>query len=338
MHNKLRIGIIGLGNISAVHIKTFQNEAAVQIASLADVNRTLLENHSGIVGTRLCFDYHDVLNDPSIDIVDILLPHYLHAKVIEEALCAGKEVICEKPFVTNARDADKIIHIAKKTKKRVYLKQYLRFVGLHKKIKELLDGGAIGIAYLTHCVFTTDTVSEYSDPNSWRGNMHEAGGGVFMDVGVHMVDLLQWFFGNPISVCATVKKNFSSLPQKGEDLAVVTIEFPHNIVANIVCTSADSSYGFRWEKHFFGSEGSLHLEDDKKQLMSLTLRKERAEVTHISERDWWNLANRSALLDIIERVRVNKNPLVSLEDAGIAIRTICSAYDSARIGKKIQLR
>jgi predicted dehydrogenase len=145
-------------------------------------------------------------------------------------------------------------------------------------------------------------------------------------------------FGDPLSVWATAKKNFSSLPTKGEDLTVTTIEFRQNIVASMICTAADSSYGFRWEKHIFGSEGSIHLTDDGKTHMELVLRKNGEVVVTETEDNWWDHANLGAITDIVDRIIRGEPPAVSLLEVKEAIQVITGAYQSAKLGKKIYLR
>ncbi len=334
----LRLGIIGLGRISDIHIRTFAHNKNVSIESLADIRKDVVGQKASLLGTKkFSTDYWSILSDSSIDVVDILLPHFLHARVVCEALESGKHVICEKPLATELRDIDKIVSVSRKTKKHVYLKQYFRFSTLHRDAKDAILRGDIGRPYLVSCVYTGDALSSYSDPKSWRGNLHEAGGGIFMDVGVHIVDFLQELFGYPIAVTGVVKKNFTSLQTKGEDMSVVTLEFQSSIVVNIICSAADTSYGFRWEKHFYGSDGSLHLIDFGKPRMEMRLQKnqnlEKVEV----ENDWWDHANIGALNDCIERIIRGEQPAVSLQEAKNTLHVIKSAYKSAILGRKINL-
>lgn len=338
MTSKLRIGIIGLGRISAIHIKTYQDNEKVSIYSIAENNTRLLVAHEHLVKKGRAFtDYRLMIKDPDIDVVAILLPHYLHAPVIQEALRAGKHVICEKPLVTDPKDVDRIRRLSQATGKYVYLKQYFRFSALHHEAMKMILEGVIGTPYLVSCLYTVDAKDEFNNPLSWRFNKVEGGGGVFMDVGVHMLDYLQELFGNPLSVTAMTKNMFSSLPTKGEDVSVVTLEYRGGIAVNIICTAGDSSYGFRWEKHFFGSEGSIHIDDTGKRRMNLMVRKNNRNEIQKQEKNWWEHANSAALNDIISRITRHEPPAISLGDAGKTLHAIRKAYASGKQRKTIFL-
>lgn len=339
MAAKLRIGIIGLGRISAVHIKTYSENERTVIQAIAENNEQLLSDHVHLVQKgRAYLNYQQLLADPDIDAVAILLPHYLHAPVIKSALAAGKHVICEKPLVTDVGDVKGINSLSKKTGRRVYLKQYFRFSKLHHDAMRFILDGALGKPYLISCLYTVDATSEFNNPSTWRFNRHEAGGGVFLDVGVHMLDYLQEVFGNPLSVTALTKNLFSSLPYKGEDVSVVTLEYKGGVIANIICSAGDSSYGFRWEKHFFGTGGSLHIDDIGKRQMNLTVRKNNHIVVSLYEKDWWERANTAALNDIINRIIAGEPPAISLDDAEKTLQVIHGAYKSGKLHKAIFFR
>lgn len=158
-----------------------------------------------------------------------------------------------------------------------------------------------------------------------------------MDIGVHIVDYLREIFGNPISVLAVMKKQFTTLRMKGEDVAIVTLEFRGGKLANILCTAGDTSYGFRWEKNFYGSLGALHIADSGKSRMDMSLYKNNVCVSSYNEEDWWEHANVGALHDIIDRIVAHEQPAVSLREAKGTIEVIQSAYKSALTGQKIEL-
>ncbi len=335
----LGVGIIGLGVISPIHLRAFQTHRKASVVAIADSNPALLRIRAGEIPRVQSYDdYHKLLLDPAVDIVDILLPHYLHSKVVCEVMRAGKDVICEKPLATRPGDIDAIIKISRVFNKHVYVKQYFRFSRLHQKATEMILRGDIGKPYLVSATYTVNAMDSFTDPDSWRGNKKEAGGGVLMDVGVHMIDYLSEIFGAPVSVLGTMKKNFTPLPIKGEDFAVATIEFRNNITANIICTAVDSSYGFRWEKHYFGSDGSIHLIDNGKTNIELSLRKYGEVIFTETENDWWSHANVAALHDIVDRISRHEPPAVSLTEVKRTVLTIVKAYESSAVDKRMFLR
>jgi len=335
---KVKIGIIGAGKISEMHLKTLSKNKYVSLVSIADTDVGLATEKAKKYKIKKIENNHlKLVNDPNIDVVDILLPHYLHAKVSSAAIFNGKTVICEKPFATKILDAKKLVKETKLNKVPVHLKHYLRYSSSHLKLKRLMHEGVIGMPYLVKCLYTCNSVKGMNDKNSWKGNIKEAGGGVLIDAGVHVVDFLQDIFGNPKSVACECKQVLTKLKSKGEDLAIMNVEFPNNVMAEITCTSNDTSYGFRWEKHIFGSEGSLHIIDRGKNKNELLLYKNGNVILKEVENDWWNIANKNNLNDIIDRIIHKKNPAVNMETAYLGLRTILKAYESAKNGKKLKL-
>lgn len=335
---KIKIGILGAGKISDIHLETLNRNKNVSLVSIADANFELATERAKQYGIRKVeSNYSKILNDPEVDAVDILLPHHLHYKVSMDAILRGKTIICEKPFVTTLSDAKSLIKTEKTNKIPIHLKHYLRYSASHSKLKKLLREGVIGTPYLVKCLYTCNSVDGMNDKKSWKGNIKEAGGGVLMDAGVHVVDFLQDIFGNPKSVSSECKQIFTKLKSKGEDLAMMNVEFPNNVMAEITCTSNDTSYGFRWEKHIFGSEGSLHIIDYGKKKNELLLYKNGEVIMRESEDNWWNQANKNILDDIVDRIVKKEDPVVSLTTAYLGLKTILRAYESAKVGKRLEI-
>jgi predicted dehydrogenase len=335
---KVKLGIIGAGKISDIHLKTFSKNKNVSLVSITDVNIALATEKAEKYGIQKVENsYLDVISDPGVDVVDILLPHYLHAKVSLKAIRKGKAIICEKPFVIKLEDAKKLIRETKKNKISMHLKHYLHYSLSHLKIKKMIQDGLIGKPYLVKCLYTCNSVNGMNDKNSWKGSVIEAGGGVLIDAGVHVVDFLQDIFGNPKSVSCECKQISTKLKSKGEDLAIMNIEFPGNVMAEITCTSNDTSYGFRWEKHIFGLEGSLHIIDFGKSKNEIVLYKDGNVVLKDTEEDWWNQASKNNLDDIIDRIIHKKRPAVDMRTAYFGLKTILRAYESAKIGKRLKI-
>lgn len=332
---KLKIGVLGAGEISDIHLEIFGRNPNVSVIAIADIDIKLAKEKALRYNIkRISNDCNDIIKSKDIDVIDILLSHFLHADIAIESLRNNKIVICEKPLAVSISGANRVIREVKKTGIKLYLKHYFRYLQAHKRIKELINKGEIGRPYLANCLYTTNSIKNMNDENTWKGNIIEAGGGVLLDAGIHMIDYLQYLFGDPVSVFANCKKNFTQLKTKSEDLAILNADLPNNITANIICTCSDTSFGFRWEKHFFGSKGSLHLIDYGKNRNELILIKNKEIQWKETENNWWYNANKKALNDIIGRIIKKQDPPISLNTAFIGLKTILSAYISSKDGVK----
>lgn len=340
MSNKIiKIGLVGLGFISDVHIETFQQRKDVQIAALSDTNQSLLLKKSqSLAITNTYPDYSYMLRDETLDVIDVMTPHYLHKPYIISALRAGKTVISEKPVTTSSNDLSILEKEAKKSQKKIYIKQYLRHSLAYQKAKELIAKGEIGSIYFVQCLFTGNSIQYHKDPRSWRGNIKEAGGGVFMDIGVHILDLLQSFFGPPLSVYSTMNRIESPLPQKGEDFANSVFEYPNNLTIGIGCSQCDLGYGFRWELRFYGTKGVMTIIDISRDLKELNVIKNNTVIFNYKENNWWHDSNIRAINGIVNNIIQNKEPQITLKEAKSVIKAVESAYKSHESKSRISIK
>jgi predicted dehydrogenase len=335
-HDKpINIGMIGLGDISATHLEAYKNIPGLVVKAFADSNQSILLKKGSMYGiTNLYPDYHFMLHDADINVIDVMVPHYMHKQCVCDALRAGKTVICEKPLATTLSDVDEIIRTAKIAKKRVYVKQYLRYSRAYQKLQELIKNGSIGTPYFIQCTFTSHSIEDYLNSKTWRGNKRESGGGVLINIGDHMLDYLQLLFGKPHAVFASVDNIEKVLPTKGEDFSALSIEYPHKLHAHIMCTENDLGYRFRWNISMFGTDGVINVVDYWKNERRLQVIKENKVTYEFTEQKWWHESNMRALKDIIKRIQRDTSPSVSLKEARTVIQTISLAYESARTGKK----
>lgn len=131
-------------------------------------------------------DYRELLEQPDIDAVIIALPNHLHAPVAIEALKARKHVLVEKPMATNAKDAAKMIEVAKSMKRTLMVAQNFRFNRYTQLAKQIIDRGDLGELYHIRCFWLRR--SGIPRIGSWFTQKSQAGGGCIYDLGVHLLD------------------------------------------------------------------------------------------------------------------------------------------------------
>lgn len=335
---KITVGLIGLGDISDIHIKTYLKRSDVVINALSDINHGLLSRKGKELGVdRLYPDYNYMFSDPNIDVIDVMTPHFLHKECVVNSLKCGKNVICEKPIATNVADIDAMVDASKKYKKDVYVKQYLRYSKAFIKAKEIIDSGKIGRPYFADCVYTSHAVNDFIENKSWKGNVLESGGGVFISNGIHFVDLMHHFFGS-VSGCGGNFKNVENATKgKGEDFANVHLEFKNGVSTNIVCTENDIGYRFRWELKIYGTKGIIHVFDDRKFTKTLNLIVEGKIVYKFIEDSWWDNSNIYAIDDAVDRIKNKLSPFVSLGEAREILAVVLKSYEAGKFGKFIKL-
>lgn len=187
MADKLRCAVIGAGGIGLDHLhslNTCHRAAAVAIAEISPPRAREASVRHNI--PRSYTDYRELLEQPDIDAVVVALPNHLHAPVAIEALKARKHVLLEKPMAMNAKEAAKVIDVAKTMKRTLMVAQSLRF-NRHTQIARLaIERGDLGEVYHVR----TFWLRRAGIPRigSWFTQKQLAGGGVLSDLGVHLVD------------------------------------------------------------------------------------------------------------------------------------------------------
>ncbi|MBN2056122.1 Gfo/Idh/MocA family oxidoreductase [bacterium] len=145
----LRVGLVGVGDITSLHFEAYRHTDRAGIVAICDVDRDLLERRRREWNIEwVTTDYRMLLDDPSIDIIEVNTPHVLHKDIVVEALAAGKHVACQKPPATTLSDCAAIITAAESaaaggTRFRV-LENFV-FYPPYVMAKQLIDQGEIGV-------------------------------------------------------------------------------------------------------------------------------------------------------------------------------------------------
>ncbi len=197
--------------MGATHLNAFRGIDRVEIAAVSSTNRKALEGDLSDAGGNLgretgAFDFsavtkfadwHDLLDDPRVDAVDICLPTYLHVEAALLALEAGKHVLVEKPMALDAAQCDAILNAASRSKQILMVAQVLRFWPEYVALREFLQAGGVGrvleVAFFRRCGLP--------DWSAWLSDESRSGGAI-LDLLVHDIDQALHLFGMPNSVAA----------------------------------------------------------------------------------------------------------------------------------------
>ena len=209
---KVRIGLIGVGNIAQRHALAHTNDANAEIHAVCDVNQERVEQRAEEWGAAKAYtDYHDLLADADVDAVEIITPHHLHARMGLDALEAGKHVSMQKPMATTIAECDDLIAAANRSDRIFRTFENFQYFPPVMKAKELLDSGAIGEPLSIRMKTIMGTKEGWEVPYerwSWRFDPEQGGGGrVMFDYGSHVFALAFYFMGD-------VEKVFSWISYK----------------------------------------------------------------------------------------------------------------------------
>ncbi len=230
---KVRVGMIGTGGIAGWHGTNLKQIPEVDIVAIADINERNRENFAAkfdLGPVRKFTDYRDMLEQMGLDAVVICSPHTLHFKQVTDAMDSGCHVLVEKPMTCSSREAEQLIAASERTGKVLQV-SYQRhcepeFIYIKKAIEDGLLGEITSISAALYQNWKEMT------KGTWRQNPALSGGGMLMDSGSHIVDVLLWTTGlTPVQVESQLHlretpveiDSFSSIRFAGGAIASLTV-------------------------------------------------------------------------------------------------------------------
>lgn len=264
--NKVRLGIIGYGNIGSQHGRSIAagKTPAVYLTAVADIDPERLKSAKSVFGEDLkTFDSAEALiYSGSCDAVLISVPHYYHPSMAIMAMEAGLHVLVEKPAGVYTKQVDRMDAVAARHPELVYCMDFnQRTNPLYQKVKELLESGELGQMKRVIWIVTDWYRSQsYYDQGGWRATWDGEGGGVLLNQNPHNLDLWQWMCGMPKRVKANVyygkHRNIDV-----EDDVTALVEYENGATGCYITTVGDAPGTNRLE--IDGERGKLVVEDGK---------------------------------------------------------------------------
>lgn len=207
-----RVGIIGAGYIARRHIGAFQSLPGCEVAAIADINREAAEKLAEEFGVKgVCTDYHDILNDASIDAITIGTPTFTHKEIVLAAIQSKKHIFCEKPVAMNADEVKDIKAALEGTTKVFQFGMVRRYCAETAYMKQYIESGKMGKIVCAEAV----RVNRMQEKTGWFAK-RKLGGGVLKDEAIHHIDELLYLMGYPkiLTVSAFESHINNDLPAK----------------------------------------------------------------------------------------------------------------------------
>ena len=203
---QFKVGIIGTGGMGKVHAQVYGMEKNAKLTAVCDINPDAMEQFRDDSSIRCFTDAETFFAEADVDVVSIVTPHYDHPSLAVAALEHGKHVLVEKPIAVHKRQAEPLLEAIKRHPELVCSAMFCqRTLPAHQKIKRLLMSGELGrIQRFSWTITDWFRTQFYYDSGDWRASWRGEGGGVLLNQCPHQLDLLQWFFGMPSRVSATM--------------------------------------------------------------------------------------------------------------------------------------
>lgn len=196
----VRVGLIGCGAAGTGHAMRMAATPGLQIVALTDPSETNLERLRaqvpGVADVPSFADAEQMYKAVELDAVTVVAPHTAHFPIVMEAIEHGVNVLCEKPLTCDADHAIAIEKAAEKAGLTVMVSYQRRFDPAYRYMRNAIETGELGeirsIAVSCGQRWKTGTAGK------WRQDPALSGGGMLMDSGSHLADMLLWLAGRPI--------------------------------------------------------------------------------------------------------------------------------------------
>lgn len=341
MSESLDVGVLGVGNIGTVHLQTALSDSGVGTVTAADALEVNRNRAARLGADRTYGDYADLLADAEPDVAIIALPPFLHADATLAAAEHGAHAFVEKPFARDPSEAAEMVDAADRAGVRLGVDHTIRYQPEIRRIKEQYDEGTIGhvptssIWRINNGPFTPPPADGAAA--DWQLDPSATGGGALMDLGVHLFDVLEWFFGELSVEHATFDRTLD-LPY--EDAATVVVSSEAGTTATLTCGF------FQWESppevtggmRLDGVADSLSSEEfvpdhftgyaARAALENLT-RRLGGETPEYFKPTYYYQAHYHALTDFLDAVREDREPPVTGADGARMVELVAEAYDLA---------
>jgi predicted dehydrogenase len=211
--DKVKAAIVGCGRISDLHEIGYRQRDDAAIVAVCDTNKKRAKNKAEAWGVAKVFtDFDLLLADPEVNLVELLVPHHLHAAMTVAACEAGKHVSVQKPMALTGAEAQAMIDAAERA--GVLLRVYENFVFYPPVVRaqEMLQAGEIGEPQMIRIHYNSGTRSSGWDVplNAWIWRFDEercGGGPIIFDHGYHLFSLARFFMGEVEKVSAWIDRS-----------------------------------------------------------------------------------------------------------------------------------
>ena len=269
--DEVRLGIIGFGNMGTAHAKNICAGKCpkIRLTAVADTDsakRDLARERLG--EDAACFENAESLMDSGlVDAVLVSTPHYWHPPLAMEAMKRGLHVMVEKPAGVYTLQVREMNQAAEKSGVVFGLMFNQRTDPIYRKMKEIMDGGALGALKRVNWIITDwYRTQHYYDSGAWRATWNGEGGGVLLNQCPHQLDLFQWICGLPCRVEA--RMHFGKWHHiEVEDDVTAYLEFENGATGCFITSTGDAPGSNRFEVDC--EKGKMVCEDGRLRLWTL---------------------------------------------------------------------
>jgi predicted dehydrogenase len=362
-NDRIRAGIIGAGGRGRYLTGQFK-ELGVEMGGVCDVYEPNLQ--AGLkeanTGARPFDDYRKLLEDKSFDAVVIATPDHWHARMVIDAVEAGKDVYVEKPMTHTIEEGYRVIEAVRRTRRVVQVGMQRRSSELFLEAKRVMDSGQLGEVRLVTSWWYNNTSSLTNRPlagkldwDKWLGSspkrpldatrffnwyyFWDYSGGLLIGQAAHILDAIQWFMGSKEPIAVTSTGGRVNLPgAEVPETATIAIEYPENYLATFTLGYKAMRYNqFNDQmKQFHGNKARLDVGRESYALYPESPALDMKASIESRKPGSFNSAAPQHIRNFMDCVRTRKDPNAPVEAGQATTIALCMTMDSLRAGRRLK--
>ena len=341
MPGKIRFGMVGTGFIADWVLAGARQDArfeAVAICSRSQERADAFAAKHGIPHTFTSLG--QMAASPLVDAVYIATPNFLHAS--QSILCMryGKHVLCEKPMAVTLAECESMVAAAERNGKHLMIGHNMRFDPVHRKAKELLDGGIIGDIITFRATMGNAGPENWSMEagSTWFFDKKKAAMGALSDLGIHKVDLLQYLTGQKViettaKVMTLNKHTATGAPITVDDNALCILRMSGGAVGTLAASW--TVYGHECQSTcLYGTKGIMLIYNNNNPAAPIEVRNLDGTSTT------YNIppeTNSGVIDEFVDALEHDREPEVSGKEALSTMRAIFGSIKSSEIGRTVSV-
>ncbi|WNQ14325.1 Gfo/Idh/MocA family oxidoreductase [Paenibacillus aurantius] len=325
----MKVAIVGCGGLGHVHGGSYGRIAGMQVVGVHDLVEERARSLADKTGAAVYDSFDAMLEESGCELVSVTVPSYLHKEFTIRAAAKGKHVICEKPIALKVQDAEDMIRACREHNVRLFIGHVVRFFPDYVHMKRNVENGALGTIGTAHA---KRAGGHPADARPWYADESKSGG-VVCDLMIHDLDFLRWTLGEVRSVYGLSRK------AEGIEYASATLVFESGAVANV---EAHWGYpgAFFTAAEIAGSTGVVR--SDSTQAKSLQIRRLEADspagVVEVPQSPGFVTPYTRELEHFVDCIKSASEPLVTAQDAVLALELALAVRESVRTGKAVSLQ
>ncbi|MFB9278478.1 Gfo/Idh/MocA family protein [Cohnella cellulosilytica] len=347
-----RIGIVGVGTISELHLNAYRANADADIRAICDINEGRARETAVRFGAPGFYtDYREMFASGELDAVSICTWNNTHEPIAVAALEAGLDVLVEKPLSTTVEAALRIEEAVRASGRKLQVGYVRRYDGNAQLVKQFADRGEFGEFYYAHA----SSIRRIGNPGGWFADKSRSGGGPVIDIGVHVLDLIWYLMGRPkvksisanaysrLGNRANIKHlsayrtaDYDASRNSVEDMANALIRFENGASLMLEASFTLHAKENKTTIRLHGDKGGVEI--DPQLIFALEKHDTILNVTPQTDHPGFHLesAFQNEIDHFVDCVLNDRQPLSPVSDGVEMMKILCGIYESAEKGEEIR--